>query len=99
MLKELGRHQSVRKLLLKDICLNFIKMKNLCCIPCDETPNINIDLTCTCCASSFNENTKHCDKGCHVKRGKHKSCKSCCCRCKKRKRQNAEDNQDEPVNE
>ena len=27
-------------------------MNKLCCIPCNETPEIKVNLTCTCCAST-----------------------------------------------
>lgn len=65
-------------------------MNKLCCIPCNEPPEIRVHVTCTCCASSHVENAKHITDADTVDAESinttliKRVCKSgCCCQCKK----------------
>lgn len=69
------------------------KMKKLCCIPCNELPEIHTTVTCTCCASS--NNTKQCDHE-HDINVKEKSCNLCCHKCRESKKKKIE-SEDESV--
>lgn len=56
-------------------------MNKLCCLPCNEPPEIRVNVTCTCCASSHNDSPMHNES---ESRNEAKSIGRCC-RCKKTK--------------
>ena len=73
--------------LLRDWSLLTINMNKLCCLPCNESPNVDVDVTCTCCASSQSgaqcSTTKH---NCREEKKKSKVCNSKCCHCLSKKK-------------
>ena len=71
-----------------------INMNKLCCLPCNDPPEINVVVTCTCCGSSHKDLRGQCNHE-HEVDVKRKSCKSLCCKCRNSKKQK----KDEPINE
>ena len=74
-----------------------------CCIPSNDPPEIKVNITCTCCASSHNKgvcNTKptnDSDNNDDINRpgmsnAIERTCLSCCCRCKKLKKRKRSEN-------